>query len=375
MSEETTPADAPAPVEGSGSEAVGVETDASAGGGDAPAAGDDARVGGEAVAGEAGEAETAPAVTPAEFLILNRKFRDQKHAEEVLGSEIGAKRGLQRQNAELSKRLERMESQIEDYSTRLRGDGSGKPVQGQGQGSNGEAESFAEHLAKSGQLDFFNKLAQNPEIGVAGAIFEALKAQEEWQGKHQDNRVSQLEERIVQSDVQRAQEAALARTFTAAKGLTKEFPELDDADPSAPDAAHEEREWIHQTIIGYLQSTPQAIHPKTGQPVPTGVMWLQEKPDEAIRWAATKFRSEYGTPVFAQPPGTSESPSAKAVAAAEKKAAAEASEPLDGSGVPRQRRGEQKPRTLADKWREGSSNLKGREATTPSGRKLGFPAP
>lgn len=372
MSEETTPADAPAP-EGSGSEAVGVG-DASAGGGDAPAAGGDARVGEGAVA-EGEVSESAPAVTPAEFLILNRKFRDQKHAEEVLGSEIGAKRGLQRQNAELTKRLERMESQLEDYSTRLRGGGSEKPVQAQGQGSNGEAESFAEHLAKTGQLDFFNKLAQNPEIGVAGAIFEALKAQEEWQGKHQDNRVSQLEERIVQSDVQRAQEAALARTFTAAKSLTKEFPELDDADPSAPDEAHEEREQIHQTIIGYLQSTPQAIHPKTGQPVPTGVMWLQEKPDEAIRWAVTKFRSEYGTPVFAQPPGTSESPSAKAAAAAEKKAAAEASEPLDGSGVPRQRRGDNKPRTLADKWREDSTNLKGREATTPSGRKLGFPAP
>jgi len=374
MTEEATPVEGSASEE-SGSEAVGVVSgEASAGGGDAPAAGDDARVGGEAVEGEAVKAEAAPAVSPAEFLILNRKFRDQKHAEEVLGSEIGAKRGLQKQNAELSKRLERMEAQIEDYSTRFRGEGSGKKGQGQGQESNAEPESFADHLTKSGQLEFFNKLAQNPEIGVAGAIYEALKAQEEWQGKHQDQRVSQLEERIVQGDAQRVQEAALARTFTAAKSLTSEFPELDDADSSAPDEAHEEREQIHATIIGYLQSTPQAIHPQTGQSVPTGVMWLQEKPEEAIRWAVTRFRSEYGTPVFAQPPGTSESPSAKAAAAAEKKAAAGAPEPLDGSGVPRQREGDSKPKTLADKWRDGSTNLKGREATTPSGRRLGFPA-
>ena len=369
MSEEATPVEGSAP-EGSESEAVGVVSgeSASAGGGDAPATGGDAQAGEEAVAGET----PAPETTSAAFRILNREFRDQKHAEEVLGSEIGAKRGLQRQNADLSKQLERLQAQVDDYQTRLRGDGSSPG--GQKSKQEATAERFSEHLVKSGELDFYNKLAQNPEIGVAGAILEAMKAQEDWQSKHADQRFEALEQQITQGEVRRSQEATMARAFTATKELIKDFPELDDVGPDASDEAFEERAHIHQMVMTNLQSTPQAIHPVTGQLVPSGVLWLSENPGDAIRWAVEKYRREYGTPVFAKQPGTSESPSAKAAAAAERKAAAASAEPLDGSGVPRQREGDKKPKTLAERWREDSQQLKGQEAQTPSGRRLGFSA-
>src|SRR3990172_481866 len=57
------------------------------------------------VGGDAGTvvdaAGTTPAVAPSEYQILNRKFRDQKHAEEVLGGELGRTRTLQRDNASM----------------------------------------------------------------------------------------------------------------------------------------------------------------------------------------------------------------------------------------------------------------------------------
>jgi len=206
-------------------------------------------------------------------------------------------------------------------------------------------------------LDYFNKLAQNPEIGVAGAIYEALKQKDTWDQKHFgkefEERFSQIEQTFQESEQRRETEAAMARTFTAAKSLVDEFPELDDGNHS--EAAEE----AQAAIIQMIQSVPQ------------GPQWLKHNPEQALRWAAMEYRRTNGTPVFAVPPGTSESPSARVAAAAEKRSAG--GETLDGSGVPKSKQGG-KPASLADKWREDSNRLKGREATSPSGRRLGFPA-
>src|SRR3990172_3988709 len=70
------------------------EQTASAGLGNAPGVGVDAGAAVDA-------AGTTPAVAPSEYQILNRKFRDQKHAEEVLGGELGRTRTLQRDNASM----------------------------------------------------------------------------------------------------------------------------------------------------------------------------------------------------------------------------------------------------------------------------------
>lgn len=373
--DEATPSESGAPVEGS-SEGVGAE--ASAAGGSAPASGGDAQVvgsgsdGGAPEGSPSGESEAAAA-----FRILNREFRDQKHAEEVLGSEIGAKRGLQRQNADLTKKLQQYEALLENLQGQnLRGNGSGGNVQAPKQEATEEVKSFAEHLAKSGELEYLNKLAQNPEIGVAGAIYEALKAKETWDQQHGNEglqkEISGLKQLFVETEGARATEARTARIVTATKKLTAEYPELDDLPPEASDEAHEERQQMWQAIWAQLQSTPPAIDPETGKTIPNGFIWLKAEPEKAIRYAVKSFRETYGTPVFAQAPGTSESPSARVAAAAERRSSG--GDALDGSGVPRSKSGDGKPQTLADTWRQDSQKLKGREATTPSGRRLGFSA-
>lgn len=358
MSDEAAPVESAAP-EGSAGEAAGVETGevASAATGDAPGGGDDARAT-EGAAGEPSAAEVA------KFLFANREFRDQKHAEEVVGGEVNRTRGLQRQNAEQTKELDALRGQLRA----LQGMVPQQAGNGQKQESGGKPEtaaSFADQLVKSGDIEYFNKLAANPEIGVGGAIFELAKHLD----KHNDERFSRLEEQVqtgnTSLEMRLEQEKALARTFTAAKGLTEEFPELDDGNKS------EEALEAQSGVLELLQSTPQVIHPRTGNPVPQGVLWLAERPEQALRWAAGEYRRTHGVPVFGQPPGTSDSPSAKVAAAAEK--ADVSPDSLDGTGVPRQGRTGGKE-TLADTWRKDAAQLRGKEATSPSGRKLGFPA-
>ncbi len=97
--------------------------------------------------------------------------------------------------------------------------------------------------------------------------------------------------------------------------------------------------------------------------------YLRANPERALRMAVLEYRERNGTPIFAQQPGTSGSPSVRAAMAAE--AAAPGLNPLDGSGTPRPRQGG--PETPADRIRREN-----REATvtltSETGRRLGFSA-
>src|SRR3990172_11640472 len=92
------PSSGPAPQAAAGGEA-------SIGSGNAPGVGGD-------VAAAQGAADTTPAQSAAEYLFLNRKFRDQRHAEEILGSEVSKTRGLQKQNADLLKQIQQREAEL-----------------------------------------------------------------------------------------------------------------------------------------------------------------------------------------------------------------------------------------------------------------------
>jgi hypothetical protein len=265
---------------------------------------------------------------------------------------------LQKQNADLQKQLQALQAQVET----LRTGGSAAQVQGSVPGSNGESLSFADELAKSGELELFAKIAQDESMGPGHMAYAMAQAFDKHFETKLNKAIEDVRSGITQITSQGQFEKTLARTMTAAKSLTSEFPELDDTNQS------EEAEQARESVLELLQSTPQ-VNTKDG-PVPHGVLWLANDPASALRWAATEVRRQHGTPVFAQAPGSSGSPSTRAAVAAERSAMASAATPLDGSGVPRQKQSGE-PETLADKWRADRQKAR-REARTPSGRSLGF---
>jgi len=329
---------------------AGQSGQASAAAGNAPGGGGDA--------GSAGEATgaTSAAVSAAQFAFLKRNFRDQKHAEEVLGSEVGMTRGLQRQNAELERKFAAAEAEL----NALRGIVAERQPQARGQEARGGQEapggpsSFPQSLIDSGELNFIAKMFTNPDIGPAGAVFRMAELFE----KHNEDRISKLEERfsgeITSRDQQAQQHAALARTMTASQSLVAEYPELDANNQS------EEAEKAQQAILEIIKN------------LPGGPQWLAKDPKKCFKWAVGEYRETYGTPIFAQPPGTSGSPSSRAAAAAE--AASTTAAALDGSGVPRQRTNGQ-PEGAVERMKRENREIKSRMATTPSGRPLGFEIP
>jgi hypothetical protein len=255
---------------------------------------------------------------------------------------------LQRQNADITKQLQQREAEI----ATLRSLAQQGPVQGaaQGQKSSGPP-SFADELANSGELELFAKIAQDPEMGMGHAMYAMAQAFD----KRLTSAMEQVQSETIQPLIRRQDGAEkMARVFSTVKEMSSDFPELVDYGENTPEDIAE----AQQTILGMLEQLPPE--------------WLANKPKDALWYAVTKYREMHGTPQFAQPPGTSESPSALVAAAAEKAAKASSATPLDGSGVPRQ--GSKGPETPADKWRRESSQLR-KEATTPSGRKLGFAEP
>jgi hypothetical protein len=315
----------------------------SAGSGDAPGTGVDAEVAGEA-------AVEAPAEPPSKWQFLNREFRDQKHAEEVLGSEINKVRGTQRRLSDVEKQLQQRDRELEALRAFV------GPGQSQGVDRGKEEagpQSFADELAKSGELELFAKIAQDPEMGMGHAMYAMAQAFD----KRLQSVIDSVRTEAIEPIVRRQEGSErMAKVFSTVKELSSKFPELVDYGENTPPEIADAQEKILQTL---------------GQLPPE---WLANNAQEALWYAVTRYRDQHGIPVFAQPPGTSGSPSAKVAAAAEKAAAGTAATPLDGSGVPRQRDTD-KPETLEDRWRRESADLRGREATTPSGRKLGFELP
>ena len=347
---DSAPEGSEAPPVAGGDAASAVPGNAPGDSGDVPAAGE-----------AAGEIPSVP--TPAEFVFNNRKFRDQKHAEEVYGTLDTDKRGLQRQNAERGQRVTQLEAEI----AALRGMVPQQKGGGQEQAPK-EAGSFAERLAKNGDLDFYASRAINAQGQITKeGLMETLFAFAQDVDKHQSDSLQKAMDDVrtgsTNIQTQLEQERTLARAYTAANALKSEFPELDDSNRA--DGIGD----VHAEIFGLLKSGPPVML-ENGNVVPQMLAWLASEPRQALRWAVEEYRRQHGTPVFAQSPGTSESPSAKAAAAAEKAAAGTVSTPPDGDGVPRQ--GSDKASTLEQRWRRESAQLP-KEAKTPSGRSLGFP--
>lgn len=361
MSEETG-AVVPAGGEASASPAVetAAQTEASVPAGNAP--------GGDVDAGGAGEATGGgpAAQSAAQFAFLKRQFRDQKHAEEVLGSEVGMTRGLQRQNADLTKRLSMMEAELNALRPLVverQGQGRGQGVREGGQAP-GASQSFAKELAESGELELIGKIFADPEMGPAHAMYRMAELLDQRNSKQLEQFKGEVTGTIQQREARQQHEATVARAFTAAKNLVSDYPELDD-DNQSDEAAE-----AQQAIVKIITDSPP-VRLENGQVVPRMALWLAQEPAECLRYAAERYRREHGTPIFAQAPGTSGSPSVRAAQAAEAAGAVAAT--IEGSGVPRQRTNGQ-PETPAERIKRENREINRRVARTPSGRPLGFDA-
>lgn len=321
--------------------------------------------GGGGDAAQPDAASVAAATSAAEkFRFLGREFDDSKKAEEAFGAEINQKRATQRENATLKKTLEGLQQEVATLRAFI-GPNGRQPAPG----SNGDQApiAFADDLAKSGELELFAQIAQDPNMGPGHMAYAMAQAFDKHYSSKLDAMREEIRGELGSRDARGAYEASLARTMTAATKLSSEFPELDPKNES------EEAEAAQTAVLEHLQSTPQVEVLIGGRPqmVPQGVLWLKNAPADALRWAASEVRRQRGVPVFAHPPGTSGSPSARIAAASERAAAATAGEPIDGNGTPRPRPGGGKPKTLAEEWRQDKETRR-REVATPGGRTLGF---
>lgn len=290
-----------------GTPATGEGQVASAVPGNAPEGGGDALAG---VSGQGGELSSA---APSLFRFGGRDWQSLKHAEDAIKAQIGRTPEIQRQNAGYQKQITEMQAEMQALrrmamSGTPQGPGPGGPQGRQGQGG---PRSLVQELEATGELGYIQHIAQDPDIGIPGAVVAMGEALE----KRMESRVERmLSEHVAPLAQQFQMQQGLAQFFGGAKPIIAQFPELAD-DNQAPEAI-EAREQVLQVL--------QTLPPE----------WLAQHP-EAIGMATLWVRHENGTPVFAQQPGMSGSPSARASAALEAASAASTSIPLDGSGVPR----------------------------------------
>jgi hypothetical protein len=263
----------------------------------------------------AGAQGSDPAVPAASslFRFNGRDWQSQKHAEDAIRAQIGRTPEMQRQNAAFQKQIAELQAQIQT----LRHLAPVGPAEGQGQGGpRGQQapsgpRSLLDDMVASGEMDYIQQIAQDPEIGIPGAIVTGLQALE----KRVESRLEGMFAERVQPFIHQTQmQQGLQQFFGGAKPIIAQFPELDDNN-QAPEAVE-----AREAVLEVLQTLPPE--------------WLAQHP-EAIGMATLWVRQQNGTPVFAQPPGSSGSPSARVAAALEAATAASTSTPIDGSGVPR----------------------------------------
>jgi hypothetical protein len=220
-----------------------------------------------------------------------------------------------------------------------------------GQGSQGAPKasegpvSLAQELLKDGTLSVAAQMAANPEQGLEHAMYAMAEGIE----KRMRAEFDQFRSGVVDPIVTRSQqERAIANAFGTAKRLASEFPELDDSNQS------EEAEQAQEAILANLQRFPPEM--------------LAQNPEFVLLAATLVSRHQNGVPVFAQPPGTSGSPSVRAAQAAEAAQAATAAVPLDGTGLPRPRTsGVESPQ---DRMRRENRELEAKALKSPTGRRL-----
>lgn len=294
-----------------------------------------------ATAGEGTAPDLAAGATPAEFLFGGRKYRDQAHAENAISAMIGRQPHIQRENAAMQRRLAEMEAELQALHALGLSPGA---TQG-GREEQKAAEALHEKLAKSGDLDFIAQLAENPEIGIKGALYELQRLNDERAAAREQ---AFLENHIQPMLMQREVETAMTGVSRTLRELSQEYPELDPSNES------EEAQQAQAVILPMIE---RLFKPEA----------LAEMPDAVLGAAVMMYREAFGAPSFAQPPGSSGAPSAFAAGAAE--VAAGGTLPMEGNGVPRPGNGTNSPE---DRIRRENRAINSRVARTPSGRPLGF---
>jgi hypothetical protein len=327
-----------------GSEAGGSGSLASGDGGSAPAVAVDAALDPNAQGGQPSAQQIS------EFLFANRKWQSQKHAEDFVRTQDGRAREAQRKVAEYEAKLAEREQTVQALQRAL---STGVPGQGQGQGAaNGPAapageHSFAEELVKSGDLQFITGLLQDPNQGVE----KFTVALADRMDRAFNERLQRMEAEKIQPFIRQAQfEKEMGSTMGIARQLGQQFPELDNANQSPEAVEHQ------QAFIETLKQLPPEF--------------VRANPEVAFQMVAAYTRHQYGTPVFAQPPGTSGSPSARAALASEEMLAQAISTPAVGTGTPRPRPAGA-PESPEDRIRRENAAVQG-NFRSPSGRDLGF---
>jgi len=267
-------------------------------------------------------------------------------------SNVGRLPQIQRQFNEAEQRLAEQAREIETLRRAL---GPASSAVGQGQGTaNGQApppgpHGFAEKFVKSGDLEFITGLLQDsdPQVGVQKFTVALLDRVD----REMNERLEQVRSEEIQPILRQRQfEQHMGSAMGAARNLAQPFPELDNENHSPEAEEHQ------QAFVENLKQFPPEF--------------TASNPEFAMLAAALVTRYQHGTPILAQAPGTSGSPSARAALASEQAYAAATGTPIDGSGTPRPRLdggGE----TPLDRIRRENAAAPG-NFRTPSGKDLGF---
>jgi hypothetical protein len=286
-------------------------------------------------------------------LFAGRKWQSQKQAEEAWKANLG--RNWEPKLRAAEERAAQMEAEVQALRAALTGGG------GQGQGAARGAQPtqatdpnapLAKRLVQSGDLDFLVDMLQtrdgeDPSLGVkrfTAGLADII-----------DKRIGEAVERDrnehLQPFLQRtAQERAVASTMGSIRALAQHFPELDESNASPEAVEHQ------QAFVENFKRFPPEMH--------------RDAPDFVALATALVTRWQYGVPVFAQPPGTSGSPSAAAIAASAHALGQATPDTLSGTGTPRQRPNGQ-PESAEERIRRENAAAPGR-FRSPNGVDLGF---
>jgi hypothetical protein len=286
-------------------------------------------------------------------MFAGRQWDSQKQAEEAYKSSFG--RNWEGKLTEAQQALAQREAEIQALRSALTG-GNGReqgPVKAQHAPVQDASAPFAERLAQSGNLDFLASLLETKEgedptmgvkrftLGMAQIMSQEVQAQVE-------NIRSQHIEPILR---QQAFSQHMGSAMGAVRSLAGEFSELDESNQSPEAQEHQ------QAFVENLKQFPPEF--------------VRENPQFAMLATALVTRYQHGTPVFSQEPGTSGSPSARAVMASEQMLGAAAGSPLSGTSTPRPRPPGSAGETPEDRIRRENAEVPGR-FRTQGGIDLGF---
>ena len=314
---------------------------ASAGDGSAPV------LGGDAVGGEVAPAQAA-APAPSRFKFAEREWENAQQAENAHKALQGRSAAFQKKFEAEQQRAAQFESELQVLRRSLGPGGQGQGTQQGSQAPDGP-HSFAEKFVKSGDLEFITGLLKDPdpEAGIQKFTVALMDRVDREVNERLDRVRSEQIEPIVR---QREAERTMGSAMGVAKQLGESFPELDNGNQSAEAVEHQ------QAFVDNLKQFPPEF--------------VAQNPQFAMLASALVTRYQHGTPMIAQQPGTSGSPSARAALASEQALAAATGIPIDGTGTPRPRQGGA-GETPEDRIRRENAAAPG-NFRTPSGIDLGF---